>query len=97
MMEYHNSFTYTLKGEDGKETALDVLFSEKGKYIPATREMPEEFPELTIDHVYYKNTTESPKLSPTEEDDIYEYACEYSQMNSFYQREFKEELIDYGG
>ena len=96
MMEYHNSFTYILKGGEGKETALDVLFSEKGKYIPATREMPEEFPELTIDHVYYKNTTESPKLSPTEEDDIYEAACEYSQMNSFYRREFKEELTDYG-
>lgn len=55
---------------------LTVNFTVDGKHIFATREQPEEFPEITIDKVFVEDIDIIPILLESQIDDIYNLLIE---------------------
>ena len=54
-----------------------VAYKTYGNYRMATREDPEEYPEVVIYEVYFNNVDILPILSETDQDEIYELLNEY--------------------
>jgi len=50
---------------------LVINFTIDGKYYPATREQPEEYPEIEIDKIFVEDTDIMPILLETQIEDIY--------------------------
>jgi hypothetical protein len=51
---------------------IDVMYDEMGKYCPATRDNPAEYPDLHITSIEYKGVDIEPILSDMDTDWIYE-------------------------
>jgi hypothetical protein len=55
---------------------LVINFTVDGKYYPATREQPAEYPEITIEKVFAEDTDIMSILLETQMDDIYNLLIE---------------------
>jgi hypothetical protein len=51
---------------------IDVMYDEMGKYYPATRDSPAEYPDLHITSIEYKGVDIQPILSDRDIDLVYE-------------------------
>lgn len=74
------------------EYEIEVEYSVSGRYRHATREDPEEFPELEITSVTIAGAPEEFKTQGREDDDIYDKACEHSSDHA---RDYEAEKADY--
>lgn len=51
---------------------VDVIYNQMGKYYPATRDTPAEYPDINITSIEYKGVDIQPILSDSDIDWIYE-------------------------
>ena len=55
-----------------REAEIEVGYTTYGKYIPATRDNPEEYPDHFVETVYYKDVDIFPILSYEDKNEINE-------------------------
>jgi hypothetical protein len=60
-----------------RDEEVDVEYNLYGAYIPATYENPEEYPDVIITQVYYKEIDILPLLNYEDQEEISENLIEY--------------------